>query len=233
MTVTKTKAVHPTTGKILTTDTQGYSYRIFEQGTTERLIKGTENNRALYGLAFNVELKDKKYNVVVFTRHEKFSNINPTLSSSYIYEVNDDLSTSNIHTSNFDRGVLNGGLTQGEWLATFGITDHIHFREGKAKILKYLGWYFITYGNTYNHNGKDSEVIFWYNQGGDGMNLCFSSSIKNHIIKPKAKGCVLAKPVHGWNTSYPLQLLYSVKAHKFRKPTKKAAVPYIDLEMIE
>ena len=186
-------------------------------------------------MAFRVELKNKEYNVVVFTPSEKFSEINPTKSSSYIYTVKDDLTTDHIHTTDFDRGVLNGGLTEKEWLGTFGIKDHIHFREGEAKILKYLGWYYIQYARAYNYgNGKDnSEPIIWYQHASEGNYLCFSSSIKYHVIKPKAKNCVLAKPLHNYGNSYPLQQYQSVKEHKFRNAKKKPALPYVDLEMIE
>ena len=233
MTVTKTKVVHPLTGKKLTTDTQGSSYYTYEYGTKERLTLSTDNTRNLYGLAFRVELEDKEYNVVVFTPFDKFSIINPNKSSQYIYEVHSNLATTSVHTSDFDRGMLNGGLSEKEWLNTLGIKGHIHFREGKAKILKYLGWYHTQYARAYNFNGKDTEVIIWYQRNSDGQHLCFSSSIENHIIKPKAKNCVLAKSLHNYGNSYPLQQYQSVKEHKFRKPKKKPVVPYIDLEMIE
>ena len=159
MTVTKTKAVHPLTGKKLTVDTLNTSY-IYEYETKERLVRGTDFNRSLHGLAFKVKLKDKEYNVVVFTRHDKFSSINPNTSSSYIYTLHDDLTTTHVHTDSFDRGMMNGGLSEKEWLNTFGIKNHIHFREGKAKILKYLGWYFVQYAKAYNYDVGKTETYY-------------------------------------------------------------------------
>ena len=129
--------------------------------------------------------------------------------------------------------MLNGGLTEKEWLGTFGIKDHIHFREGEAKILKYLGWYSIQYPKSYNYGTKNSETIIWYQQAAEGNYLCFSSSIKYHVIKPKAKNCKLAKPVHGWPDNYFLLLQRNLKAHNFRNAKKKPALPYVDFEMIE
>ena len=119
----------------------------------------------------------------------------------------------------------------------YGIKNHIYFREGKAKILKYLGMYYSPYTLSYDYGGKGAEKLYLYGQGSNSYperNLAFSSTIKNHIFKPKSKKGVLAKPVNSYEgISYRCTFQTSVKAHKFRKANKKPVVPYVDLEMIE